>query len=392
MNKAFQNFPFKLPMLLDGATGTELIKAGMPSGVCPEAWILSHPEAIKNIQKRYQNAGSDAVLAPTFGANRIVLSHYDLENKVEEMNRSLVALSHEATENTLIAGDLSPTGKYLRPIGDTDADALIDIYFEQAKALESHVDLFMIETNMDLAATRMAVLGAKKASKKPIFVTMTVTENGKTMSGDAPEAAFLTLSALGITAFGLNCSTGPREMKKLLAPLVPLSYALDIPLIAKPNAGAPAADGSHTHLDAEEFASVCREMAELGIPILGGCCGTDDTHIAAIKKALHGISLPENSANIKTEALASNARTITEIPENMPEPLSCDDELPDNADEMADDCDFIYIKVETEDDVQTILDSAPFFSAPLAVCGNETAIEKLKTYFCGKLVTREENS
>ncbi len=392
MYTPFKSFPFPLPMILDGATGTELIKAGMPSGICPEAWILAHPEAIKKIQKRYQNAGSDAVLAPTFGANRIVLSHYELEEKTSEMNLALVTLSHEATENILIGGDLSPTGKYLRPIGDMDADTLIDVYFEQAKALEPHVDFFMIETNMDLASTRMAVLGAKKASKKPIFVTLTVTENGKTMSGDTPEAAFLTLSALGITAFGLNCSTGPCEMKKLLAPLVPLSYALDIPLIAKPNAGAPAADGSHTHLSAEEFASVCREMAELGIPILGGCCGTDDTHIAAIKKALTDASLPEISTDIATKALAANARAVTEIPENMPEPLLCDDELPDNADEMADDYDFIYIKIETEDDVQMILDSAPFFSAPLAVCGNKAAIEKLQTYFCGKLVMREENS
>ena len=229
MNQAFQNFPFPLPMILDGATGTELIKAGMPSGVCPEEWILAHPDVISDIQKRYAGSGSNAVLAPTFGANREVLSRYGLGEKTAEMNIALARLSRAAAGNALVGGDLSPTGKYLRPIGDMDADTLIDIYFEQAKALDPYVDFFMIETNMDLAATRMAVLGAKKASQKPIFVTMTVTESGKTMSGDAPDAAFLTLSALGISAFGLNCSTGPREMKKLLTPLVPLSYSLGIP-------------------------------------------------------------------------------------------------------------------------------------------------------------------
>ncbi len=392
MNTIFQNFPFSLPMILDGATGTELIKAGMPSGVCPEEWILNHSEILIHLQKQYQNAGSDAVLAPTFGANRIVLSRYHLEDQIEEMNRELVHLSCRATEHTYIVGDLSPTGKYLAPIGDMDADAMIDVYYEQASILDPLVDFFMIETNMDLAATRMAVWGTKKASKKPIFVTLTVTENGKTMSGDTPEAAFVTLASMGIHAFGLNCSTGPREMKSLLAPLAPLSYALGIPLIAKPNAGAPAADGTHTHLDAEEFASVCREMAALGIPILGGCCGTDPSHIAAIKKALAGIALPEIQPSIAVEKLASNARTIAKIPDELPLPIACDEDFQDDAEEMAEDYGFIYARVEQDEDVQMILELAPFLTAPFAVCGNGAAIAKLQTYFCGTIIVREEIS
>ncbi len=390
MHTAFPNFPFPLPMILDGATGTELIKAGMPTGICPEAWISAHPDVIEAIQKRYLSAGSHAVLAPTFGANRIVLSHYDLQDKTEDMNLALVKLSRSVAENALVAGDLSPTGKYLRPIGDMDADTMIDVYFEQASILDPYVDFFMIETNMDLAATRMAVLGTKKASKKPIFVTLTVTENGKTMSGDTPEAAFLTLSALGITAFGLNCSTGPREMKKLLAPLVPLSYALGIPLIAKPNAGAPSADGSHTHLEPSEFAEICREMAELGILILGGCCGTDDTHIAEIAKVLQFAQMPQTPTIPHTANLSASARAVVEIPEDLPSPILCDDDLTDNAADMADEYDFLYIRLESEDDAELILESAPFLTAPLAVCGNEKAIEKLETYFCGKLVKRAE--
>ncbi len=386
MNQAFQNFPFPLPMILDGATGTELIKAGMPSGVCPEEWILSHPDVISDIQKRYAGSGSNAVLAPTFGANREVLSRYGLGEKTAEMNIALARLSRAAAGNALVGGDLSPTGKYLCPIGDMDADTLIDIYFEQAKALDPYVDFFMIETNMDLAATRMAVLGAKKASQKPIFVTMTVTESGKTMSGDAPDAAFLTLSALGISAFGLNCSTGPREMKKLLTPLVPLSYSLGIPLIAKPNAGAPAADGTHTHLDASEFSDICREMAEDGILILGGCCGTNAEHIAAIQHALFDMKSLEIPEKLDVSRLASTARVIAQIPEELPEPIIPDEDFTDNADDMADEEDFIYIQIETEEDADIVLESAPFLSAPLAVCGNENAIQKLERYFCGKIV------
>lgn len=386
MNMPFPNFPFPLPMILDGATGTELIKAGMPTGVCPECWIAEHPDVITEIQKRYAAAGSNAVLAPTFGANRIVLSHYGLSKETESLNTTLVTLSKNAVKDTLIGGDLSPTGKYLAPVGDMQADELCDVYFEQAKVLDPHVDFFMIETNMDLAATRMAVLGAKKASDKPIFVTLTVTESGKTMSGDDIGASFLTLSALGISAFGLNCSTGPKEMKKLLSPLVPMSFSLGIPLIAKPNAGAPAADGTHTHLSAEEFATVCKEMAEMGILILGGCCGTNAKHIAAIREAIKDVKIPQDFEKISLDRHASNARVTVEIPEELPSPIIPDEDFTDNACEMADEEGYIYAKIETEEDIEYVLEAAPFLSAPLAVCGNQAIIEKLQGYFCGKLV------
>ncbi len=384
MHTAFKDFPFPLPLILDGATGTELIKAGMPAGICPEKWILDNPNVILNIQKRYAEAGSDVLLAPTFGANRIVLSRHGLADKTEEMNLALVKLSREAAGETLIAGDLSPTGKYLFPIGDMDADTMMDVYFEQASALEPYVDLFLCETNMDLAATRMAVQGIKKASKKPIFVTLTVTESGKTMSGDDPAAAFLTLSALGISAFGLNCSTGPREMKALLAPLVPLSYALGIPLIAKPNAGAPSADGSHNHLSPAEFADICAEMATIGIPILGGCCGTNAAHIRAIRDAVLRMQSSQSIKVLDASRLASTARVITEIPEPLPEPLFCDDDLAENAEEMAEEYGFAFVSLGTKEDADLLLEASAFLSAPLVLCGNEDATRHFSCYYCGK--------
>ena len=175
-------------------------------------------------------------------------------------------------------------------------------------------------------------------------------------------------------------------MKKLLTPLVPLSFSLGIPLIAKPNAGAPAADGTHTHLSAEEFATVCKEMAETGILILGGCCGTNAEHIAAIRNAIKDIEISQSFEKIDLSRMASNARAIVEIPEELPSPIIPDEDLTDNACDMADEEDYIYVKIKTEEDVEYVLEAAPFLSAPLAVCGNEDAIEKLRRYFCGKLV------
>ena len=391
----YPNFPFSLPMLLDGATGTALIKAGMPTGVCPEKWILENPETIVAIQSDYIKAGSDAVLAPTFGANRTVLSRYGLADQTAEMNRALASFSRKAAGEKLVGGDLSPTGKMLAPIGDTTLDELVDIYKEQAKALDHTVDFYMLETNMDLASTRAAVLAVKEVSAKPIFVTMTVTESGKTMYGDTPECALLTLAELGIAAFGLNCSTGPKEMKNILEPLFPLSYSLGIPLVAKPNAGAPKNDGSHEHLPPEVFAEIGAEMLKSGIAILGGCCGTDAGVIGALhqmrKAFTENLSVPET---IETKTIAATARISVTIDVNdLPEPLAADEDLIDNAEEMADDYDYVYIRVETEDDADTVLDAVPFFySVPLAVCGDEAAISHLMRYYCGKLAVIADNA
>jgi len=392
-NTLYPNFPFSLPMLLDGATGTSLFAAGMPTGVCPEEWILANPSVIQKIQSDYVRAGSDAVLAPTFGANRTVLSRYGLDGSVSEMNHALAELSRSAVGGKLLAGDLSPTGKMLAPVGDTSLEEMAAVFSEQASALDASVDFYMIETQMDLACARAAVLGVKAVSQKPIFVTMTVTESGKTMYGDTPECALLALSELGISAFGLNCSTGPQEMKALLAPLFPLSLSLGIPLIAKPNAGAPQQDGSHGHLTPEEFASVGKDMLTSGISVLGGCCGTDET----IVSALHGVcesftDVTEIPQTIPTENIASNAREWVEIPVlDMPEPIPADDDLIDNADEMAEDYDFLYLSVQTAEDAQMILSSAPFLTLPIAVCGAEDAIRILKQNYCGKIVTVSNN-
>ena len=185
----FQRLCRERIVFLDGATGTNLQKAGMPTGVCPEAWILEHPDTMMQLQKAYFEAGSDIVLAPTFTANRIKLDEYGLVDKIEEMNHQLVAISKAAAgDRGLVAGDMTMTGRQLAPMGDMGFEELIDIYKEQAKILyEAGVDLFVVETMMSLAETRAAVLAIKETCDLPIMVSMTFDEKGKTLYGNTPE-------------------------------------------------------------------------------------------------------------------------------------------------------------------------------------------------------------
>lgn len=374
-------------MLLDGATGTEMMRAGMPSGVCPEEWIASHPDAILELQARYRNAGSDALLAPTFGANRSILARYGLAEGTVALNEMLIGLSKKAAGRICLVGaDLSPTGKYLAPIGDTDFDEMVSIYAEQIMALDASADFFIVETNMDLAAARAAAVAVREYSEKPVFVTLTVMENGHTMSGDTPEAAFLALSELGIAAFGLNCSTGPMQMLNLMRPLVPLSLALEIPLIAKPNAGAPTSDTSADSIDT--FRTAGAEFLSSGIWILGGCCGTDERHISALKYAMdnYKFQLPCTMEELPSpEKLACTNRSVAAIPcGNLPEPLDPDDDFPDNAADMAEAIGVAYLRLSSLVDAKRALEMAPLCSAPLLLCGNPDAAAYFKRRYPGK--------
>ena len=377
-------------MLLDGATGTEMLKAGMPSGICPETWILEHPEAVVSLQNRYIAAGVDAVLAPTFGANRAVLERYALGDQTAGLNTSLAGLAkNTAKSRCLVGGDISPTGRFLFPVGDADFEELVSVYAEQGAALEPFVDFFFLETNMDLACVRAAVTGIKEISPKPIFVTMTVTKSGKTMSGDTPEACLVTLSELGIAAFGLTCSSGPAEMLQFLKPLFPMSLSLGIPLIAKPNAGTPDENGTLSYMPAERFARLGGEMLESGVFILGGCCGTDDRHIAALRGTIDHFdaeSISLSPDKIDTRFLASTNKAIFPIPhENLPVPLAADEDFLDNAEEMADEYGFLYIRIDSKADADLVLEAAPFLPAPLAVSGKTDVVSYFRRRFCGKV-------
>lgn len=286
--KEFAEYIKKGPIYLDGATGSNLMKQGMPFGVCPEAWILENPEVLKKLQQEYVKSGSNIVYAPTFTANRIKLKEYGLEGRLVEMNTELVRISKEAVEGqALVAGDITMTGEGLYPLGSLTFDGLTEIYEEQMKALyEAGCDLLVVETMMSLQETRAALIAAQKWPELPVMATMTFDENGRTLYGTDAQTALLVLQGLGADAVGINCSAGPDKLLPLIEKMA--EYAT-VPLIAKPNAGMPKmGENGQTEFDmeADTFAGFATALFDAGAHILGGCCGTAPEYIAKVKAAL----------------------------------------------------------------------------------------------------------
>ena len=207
-------------LYLDGATGSNLQKKGMPAGVCPEQWILDNREILIGLQREFVDAGSHIVYAPTFTANRIKLKEYGLEGRIREMNQELVALSKEAVgDRALVAGDITMTGEQLAPVGHLDFEELIDVYKEQIGYLvEAGVDLLVVETMMSLQETRAALIAAKEVCSLPVLATLTFKENGRTLYGTDAVTAAVVLESLGAAAVGVNCSTGPDKMVASMTP------------------------------------------------------------------------------------------------------------------------------------------------------------------------------
>lgn len=269
-------------VILDGATGTELVKRGMPGGVCPELWIRDNPGVIGEVQRAYFEAGSNIVYVPSFGANPFKLEEFDAAGEVFELNRELALISRKnAGTHGLLFGDLAPTGKFVEPFGDLGFEMAVNAYKEQvAGLLAGGVDGFIIETMMDIQEARAALLAVRESCELPVMVSMTFEPDGRTLTGNTPLSALITMQSLGADAFGCNCSTGPARMIEIIRELKP--YAT-IPLMAKPNAGMPKLFNGRTvfSMGAEEFGAFAKDFAEAGANILGGCCGTTPEHIRA---------------------------------------------------------------------------------------------------------------
>lgn len=298
-------------VFLDGATGSNLAKRGMPSGVCPEQWILENEDILIGLQQEYVNAGCDIVYAPTFGGNRIKLAEYSLDDKLAEINTKLVQLSKKAVGNkALVAGDLTMTGKQLYPVGTMQFEELVDVYKEQIKVLsEAGCDLLVVETMMSLQETRAAVIAAKETCDLPVIATLSFESDGKTLYGTDAVTAALVLEGLGVNAVGVNCSTGPEQMVQLVADM---RRHIAIPVIAKPNAGMPSLDENGKTVYAmspEEFAKKSLALIEAGAGILGGCCGTTPEHIKALYELTHTCTRPEGSVR-EERVLTSEHKTV----------------------------------------------------------------------------------
>lgn len=275
-------------LYLDGATGSNLVKAGMPSGVCPEQWILEHRDVMLKLQKDYVQAGTNILYAPTFTANRVKLAEYHLEKNMSAMIHELVAISREAAASSpghtvLVAGDITMTGEQLKPMGKMELEELIDIYKEQILSMvDAGVDLLVVETMMSLAETRAALIAAKEVCDLPVIATLTFEADGRTLFGTDAKTAAIVLESLGASAIGANCSTGPAQMESIISDMVTHTR---IPVIAKPNAGLPFLDENGNtcyNMEAEEFTEEMEVLVNAGAAILGGCCGTTPEFIRQI--------------------------------------------------------------------------------------------------------------
>lgn len=301
------------PVYLDGGVGTNMMKAGMPMGVCPEKWMMDNPEPIRKLQHEYMEAGSNIVLAPSFAANRIKLSEYGLEDQVGEINRTIAENTRKATEGKcLVAGDITMTGQQLSPIGELDFEDLVTVYKEQAQALiEGGIDVFFIETMMSLQETRAALIAVKElAYDIPAITSLTYNEDGKTLYGSSPSNAIVVLQSLGADAVGLNCSTGPDKMAPLIEEM--RRYAT-VPIIAKPNAGLPELIDENTvyKMTPDEFAADMEVLVKAGAVIIGGCCGTTPAHIKAMVERTRDMDTLEPAP--VTERVISSERKVQEI-------------------------------------------------------------------------------
>ncbi|MCR5477984.1 MAG: homocysteine S-methyltransferase family protein [Lachnospiraceae bacterium] len=294
MNKTeFLSYTKDRIRMLDGATGTNLALLGMPGGVCPEKWICDHPEKMLWIQKEFLKAGTEILYAPTFTANRIKLAEYGLEGEMEPMIRQLVGISKKASEETgipaLIAGDLTMTGRQLRPTGTMEFEELVEVYKEQIRILESAgADLLIVETMMSLAETRAALIAAKETTDLAVMVTLTFEPNGRTLFGTDARTAGIVCESLGAAAVGVNCSTGPARMAEVVRAMAEVTT---IPIIAKPNAGLPKlneAGDTVYDMTPEEFTSEMELLVQAGAQILGGCCGTTAAFIRQVAERYKG--------------------------------------------------------------------------------------------------------
>ena len=341
------DLPLRGPLILDGATGTELQKRGMPQDACTEQWVLDHPEALLELQRTYVAAGADILTAPTFGANPASLARFGLEDKVEEYNQRLVALSREAAGGkALVAGDLAACGLGKFGVREGRFEDLVDNYKAQVAALaKAGVDLYLIETMVDMAEARAAVLAIQETDPdKPVMVTFYCDDEGRTLSGVDVLAGLIVMEGMGVSAFGLNCV----EIEVLLEQLERLAPYARIPLVAQPAAG---------ETDPVRLSDWAERCAERGVRLFGGCCGAGPETIAALKTAVDGLELgeftpAERDPDVIPCASEREARFIT--PDvDVSEPVECTSDLVEDILEIEENTPVGAIKIEImeEDDV-----------------------------------------
>lgn len=275
------------PLILDGATGSNLMKAGMPRGGCTEEWILHHPEAIIDLQRRYYAAGSNVIYAPTFQAQPIALKNAGLDKETESINARLVALSRQAAPDALIAGDITTLAVFLDSYDPACFDEMVENYRRQiAGLLEGGADLLAAETLLYPQDAEAILTAAELEGAQTVIYTFTMQPDGSLFSGMDAGKVLRELEDAGAAAVGFNCVAADSMTPGLVSKL---RRQVRGPLVCKPNAGIPviAPNGIPEYpMEPAEFASILSDCATMGAKILGGCCGTSPEYIHALSNTL----------------------------------------------------------------------------------------------------------
>lgn len=277
-------------LVADGATGTLLQQRGLGRDDCPELWNVEHPEVVRSVAADYAAAGSDLVYTNTFGGNRLKLEKYGLGQRVAELNAAGVRAARAAVgEQVLVVGSIGMTGKLLAPLGDASFEEVREVFAEQAAALaQAGVDAIVVETFASLEEVQAALQAVKEHTDVPLLASMSFDLNGRTMMGVTPEQAVPVLLGEGADVVGSNCGRSLDEMLHTMQRMQ--AVAGEAFLLAKPNAGVPQVVAGRVVYPAtpEEMASYARRLVDLGVVIVGGCCGSTPAHIAAICQAIKG--------------------------------------------------------------------------------------------------------
>ncbi len=275
-------------LILDGAMGTMLQERGLKPGQSPEELNLTMPEAVASVHRDYVAAGADIIITNTFGGTRFKLEHYGLEDRLVEINARAVAIARQEAGDTVYVGaSIGPTGQFVEPVGEVTFNDMKNAFREQADALiNAGADLISLETFLDIKEIRAAVIGIREVSATiPVIAMMTFDDNGRSVLGTTPEAAAITLTAAGADLVGSNCGLGVDGIYDILCKMRRVTH---LPLISQANAGLPQLiDGSTVFPGTpEEMIAYHDRMLELGVRIIGGCCGTTPAHIRVMKQAL----------------------------------------------------------------------------------------------------------
>ena len=275
------------PVLLDGATGSELQKAGMPRGCCTEQWVLENPEPLVALQRKYAAAGSQILYAPTFQAQPVALKRAGLEDKTELINETLVKLSRSAAPDCLIAGDLTTLATYMDSWDEEQFDVLVENYRRQIHGLmEGGADLLAAETLMYPNEAEAILTAAELEGASTVIYTFTMQADGSLFSGRDVGPILQNLMQAGAAAVGFNCVCADQFTPDLIRKL--RTYT-DGPLVCKPNAGNPVIGMDnlpHYPMLPDEFANIVKLCTQAGASLVGGCCGTTADHIKAVKEVL----------------------------------------------------------------------------------------------------------